>query len=559
MEKPVIKIPSKHIYQEDNPKVINNQTDTIEVQINAPLIISATENVYNKKVECLAQWQSAQKKSEHKEYKVTEQTTTTVVTAYAYIEESPSYITNTFIVPKEIANSTVLRILTGKNDNGQSNISYTIRGNISNGTSSGSVTGKRSIASNITYGNVSVNEPMNIITDTNQSYVLTPNITYSKTILNLVTATVDFELDDISTILTAKAEPTADGKSFEITLTILNGLKITKLGGGYNNPSSGDFTVPLNGTYEEYSPTEINISFYGDIFKLDLTNKTLSIGSGNNVNSFPGNELMQTTNTPSIRETYGKIRQEWRDGKEVATLRCGIEDYYTVEKNVNINVTYAYFYDVHISTTDKINIGDTLYLNNGAILTVVNRIDDNQYFCTQKEAKSLALGYYTATIKNKIISNSGENGLPMTLHVGDIVIPYVYGANGQDKPMSLTKDGEPKKFEVLGIRMIYDGAIWQEPTVQEYYGLDFLKENEAEIRLVYEGSGSVMECWVKRGEIKVGDILEYKGNTTRVYEYINNNHYRLAIKLGDEFYNASGETIVVTVINQDTDQDIEQE
>lgn len=52
--------------------------------------------------------------------------------------------------------------------------------------------------------------------------------------------------------------------------------------------------------------------------------------------------------------------------------------------------------------------------------------------------------------------------------IGDIVIPMVYGANGVDKPMSKYKDGSPKKFQVQGVRVFYDGAVWQELTLQEF-------------------------------------------------------------------------------------------
>lgn len=52
--------------------------------------------------------------------------------------------------------------------------------------------------------------------------------------------------------------------------------------------------------------------------------------------------------------------------------------------------------------------------------------------------------------------------------IGDIVIPMVYGANGVDKPMSKYADGTPKQFQVQGVRIYYDGAVWQELTLQEF-------------------------------------------------------------------------------------------
>lgn len=51
--------------------------------------------------------------------------------------------------------------------------------------------------------------------------------------------------------------------------------------------------------------------------------------------------------------------------------------------------------------------------------------------------------------------------------IGDEVIPMVYGEDGQDRPMSLYKDGNEKVFRVVGTKFIYDGAVWQELTLQE--------------------------------------------------------------------------------------------
>lgn len=51
--------------------------------------------------------------------------------------------------------------------------------------------------------------------------------------------------------------------------------------------------------------------------------------------------------------------------------------------------------------------------------------------------------------------------------IGDEVIPMVYGEDGKDRPMSLYKDGTKKVFRVVGTKFIYDGAVWQELTLQE--------------------------------------------------------------------------------------------
>lgn len=72
--------------------------------------------------------------------------------------------------------------------------------------------------------------------------------------------------------------------------------------------------------------------------------------------------------------------------------------------------------------------------------------------------------YYDKSGSKEIdISRDGE----MTFSVGNLVIPMVFGADGVDRPLSLYKDGSAKVFRVVGTKFIYDGAVWQELTLQE--------------------------------------------------------------------------------------------
>lgn len=55
----------------------------------------------------------------------------------------------------------------------------------------------------------------------------------------------------------------------------------------------------------------------------------------------------------------------------------------------------------------------------------------------------------------------------MTFEIGDKVIPMVRRADGTDTPMSRTISGSAKQFRVCGTKIYYDGAVWQELTLQE--------------------------------------------------------------------------------------------
>ena len=55
----------------------------------------------------------------------------------------------------------------------------------------------------------------------------------------------------------------------------------------------------------------------------------------------------------------------------------------------------------------------------------------------------------------------------MTFEIGDKVIPMVYVGNGEDRPMSKYNNGQPKVFEVLGVKMKYEGVPRQILDLQE--------------------------------------------------------------------------------------------
>lgn len=420
-----IRIPSKHIYDIDNQKVIDNVIDNVEVHIKAPQLISATENVYNESVSSGFATGTAQDNQKYA-YITKTQTYGNSGYAYSYVQITPTYLTKTFIVPKSVQNSRVLRLFTGADNNGQSNIKCSFRGTVKKGTAT--ATANLTIAeswntevrqyyiSNIAVQKTSI-IPTTKTEDKEKQYSFTKDdleisnyVTNAEVAsaegdnLRATTATITLVSED--SLLTATAKE--NDNDYTITLTILCGLKKIALGaiGGnefpyYNSVGTYSVSCNYNNTYEEYIPKQVDMSFYGDVIKLDLVDEILTIGNGDNIISFAGNELFQKTNKPSVEETYTKVISEYVNGKEIATIRCGIEDYYDTDGNL-------------------------------------------------------------------AISKNRKDNLPMTFHIGDRVIPYIYGSNGIDRPMSTKKDNSPKEFEVIGKGITYDGAIFQKLTLQEY-------------------------------------------------------------------------------------------
>lgn len=140
---------------------------------------------------------------------------------------------------------------------------------------------------------------------------------------------------------------------------------------------------------------EETISLVGDY--IVSNEETSTIGSGESLIKMTSNEIIQNSAT-NLNKYANDILSEYANGKETATVRCSIGDYY----------------------------------------------DDG-----------------------KVLMVSTKTSKKMTFEVGDKVVPMVRNSFGEDEPMSLTQDGFAKPFEVVGTKMLYDGAVWQELTLRE--------------------------------------------------------------------------------------------
>lgn len=475
-----IKIPSKNIYGKTNQKVITNLIDNIEVQQKLPQIISDTENIYNSSISVTPSPYTPQKgipstRTENFGMGISATTYWNI----AYIEEIPTYVTQTFTIPVELYNSAVIRILTGKNKNEEANIKYSLRGTTKEGTATGyvhiNVFNQAGVVADIPI----VQDPIKVVTTNDTSYTITTNDTdtsYTSKytgVTNLDT-TATFTLLNLSDIAEASAKPTNDGKNYTITITFLAGLRIDKLGGGTNNTANNDPTntnLYLTGEYAEYIPTTINVSFYGDTIKLDLQDNALIISNGKNSYSFSGNELMQSTNTPSIANTYKQVIAQYENGKEVATLKCNLDNYYTMPTNVTIMITGSYIVGsirrVTMTSSEKLKVGQEIQLSNGGIIKIVTV--GEQYIYGETSVSTSVPDFNTnievILLPFPVISPTNQER--MTIDIGNIVIPYIYTAQGVDKPMSYYIDNTPKEFVVIGKGVSYKGRIYQNLTLQE--------------------------------------------------------------------------------------------
>lgn len=153
-------------------------------------------------------------------------------------------------------------------------------------------------------------------------------------------------------------------------------------------------------TYKEYIPKSYSFSISGDIEEYENKSITKKFGDGSDYYEMPSNELFQAT-----------------------TKLKGIP---ITEVNAN-------------SLVNDFRNGKETY----------------ELLCSVKE-------YYNED-GTLAISTKGQVGgkTKMLFVIGDEVIPYKPTAAG-DKPISYKKDGKtPKKFIVVGVTPIFDGAVWQ--------------------------------------------------------------------------------------------------
>lgn len=427
-----ILIPSKNIYDKQNPKVRDNVIERIEVAAVEVVPDNEYETpVYNEKG--IIKETSQDKNTENGE--IVAKTITTgadIGIVGVWIANSDisnqKVINKTITIPKVKENHWIYSILYGKDKDGNNQIKYSLHGNIGTGTCSRNiswelpngvlVSGKEYDAKLNSIGDIIYNgitavkekETFDYYSDIISSYKGKPH-----DIFNEKEVVSTLKPKDISSVVSFQDKE----NEYVISIDIMSSITVSRLGGGGENNTSGvGGNLTITGTYEVYTPTEIEITIYGNTIGIDLTDKTVYINgeTAKKVHSVDGNELMQTSNyyqhtdTNAIEKVFSETLNDYTKGKETATIRCSISDYY------------------------DFNSGD------------------------------------------KVLSIDNSTG-KMSFKMYDRVIPMVYGADGKDRPMSSYQDGKGKVFQVLGSKIYYDGAVWQELSLQEtynsYYAINF--------------------------------------------------------------------------------------
>lgn len=104
----------------------------------------------------------------------------------------------------------------------------------------------------------------------------------------------------------------------------------------YMTPAVNSTISPAQVIEIKQIANQAEITLYGNTIGIDLNDKTVYINgeAQKKVHSVEGNELMQTSNylldsgAKAIETMYGATQKEYELGKETATIRCSIGDYY---------------------------------------------------------------------------------------------------------------------------------------------------------------------------------------------------------------------------------------
>lgn len=478
-------IPSKNIYEIDNPKIIDNIIDNVSVEKTVITPNNDYETpVYNEDIK-IGVYNNAISDPNGKDK-------STIVNLKSFPYQGGNFIywyfcshteyntygktqTITIKIPKLQNNSFVNKIYYGENDEGDNNIKYSLYGYKKSGEVSSSVSFDIGVGSvsNERIGDIVYSDP---IYGENERFEIPKKeeFIYEGSFDNGLTsgtgsATSTAILYDSSTLLTAKPTDYIENgvEYYLLEFNVICGVRVVKMGG-----NGGNSPIALAGTYEEYVPEQIEITIYGNTIGINLTDGSVTYGSGNKPLSLSGNELLQDSayysksfkilvnDIVANKVFFEPIGAVVNVGDTIVVRKTFTRRYIVKEENGSLYLTKENILDVYIkgkeynATTPTIK--QTQFLANNVL---------NEYAKGKETATLLcSISDYYDESGEKVIDTK-TNKMSFRLH--DEVIPYVYGADGKDKPMSKNQDGSAKVFEVVGSNIIYDGAVWQELTLQE--------------------------------------------------------------------------------------------
>lgn len=248
----------------------------------------------------------------------------------------------------------------------------------------------------------------------------------------------------------------------------LTGKHVSSADVGFTTISSIGFNI--DGKKESENTTEISNGTGKSPFKL-------------NSNEFFQNETLYA-GQPIGDFLASNLLYDYRNGRETASILCSISDYFDengiplVSTNPSVKypldkITVSIFSeDIVFYRTVKFSIPSPAMYDLKITYRSEHHADDQPEWFYEivipKGSTSASWQYYREEYTQAIIVNAQYNTkVPMSFANGMEVVPYIRSADGKDVPMSRKRDGKAKGFRIMKTKKIYDGAVWQELTLQE--------------------------------------------------------------------------------------------
>lgn len=220
---------------------------------------------------------------------------------------------------------------------------------------------------------------------------------------------------------------------------------------------------------------EIIIKLYdtvgGSSWEITRINKDGAVDTGKTNNFNKLEVFVKNPSAPAIEYLYEKTQKQYQNGLETATILCDINDYYSEKVRVKVNfyseINDTIYCSLAVGSEEFADEWNGKYIYCDGIKGFVQDYDENNLivsFYSTAIAEKLESGEIEIYYKEIAVDNSTRK---MSFGIYDKVIPMVLGADGKDRPISLYQDGTPKVFQVLGKKTHYDGAVWQELSLQE--------------------------------------------------------------------------------------------
>lgn len=401
-----IKIPSKNIYEMNNPKVRDNFIDNVEVNIttvtpnnefDTPVF---NETISNFKYSSLFPvYENLEEKNRSHTY-ADELEEIVKFISWVRVDNILNTYDITVEIPRLLKNSYIEKIFYGVDDDNNAELKFNVIGTRNSGIINTNFVYKYgAFNEQLTLGDLSYTQEQS----EKSQYQMPEKYSYTYegeypdlSMVQSVTATVDLPIDESI----RNPQISISEEKYILTFSVSCGYRASNFGTEFKI-LTGENTYYVQGNYVEYIPSQIEITVYGNIIGISLEDGTVTYGSGTKPFSLGGNELLQdsaTTNGILTSEFLAtNILEQYKNGRETATLLCSISDYYDEQGNKKIGIDQS----------------------------------------------------------------------KMSFQNHDLVIPYVFGADGKDKAMSRYSSGKPKVFEVVSTRKFFDGAVWQELNLLE--------------------------------------------------------------------------------------------